>query len=69
VVLTPPERKRVVRPNKQRIERLDAEDRMEAPGRAAIVQARREATRVKRVAETARAAARGERVNEWRPKG
>jgi len=110
------------RPNKQRIERLEAEGRMEAPGRAVIeqaeadgtwtmldevedlivpddleaafdahpgarghwerfppsarrgilewiVQARREATRAKRVAETARLAAQGERANQWRPKG
>lgn len=109
------------RPNKQRIARLEAEGRLEAPGRALIeqakadgtwsmlddvedlvvpddlaaafdahpgardhweqfprsarrailewiVQAKREATRAKRVAETARAAARGERANEWRPK-
>ena len=34
-----------------------------------IVQARREATRAKRVAETARLAAQGERANQWRPKG
>jgi uncharacterized protein YdeI (YjbR/CyaY-like superfamily) len=110
------------RPNKQRIERLEAEGRMEVPGRAVIeqamadgtwtmlddvedlivpedlaaafdahpgarahwdefppsarrgilewiVQAKREATRAKRVAETARLAARGERANQWRPKG
>lgn len=110
------------RPNKQRIERLEREGHMEAPGRAMverakadgtwslldevedlivpddleaafdahpgarghwerfppsarrgilewIVQARREATRAKRVAETARLAAQGERANQWRPKG
>jgi uncharacterized protein YdeI (YjbR/CyaY-like superfamily) len=34
-----------------------------------IVQARREPTRAKRVTETARLAARGERANQWRPKG
>jgi len=32
-----------------------------------IVQARREATRAKRIAETARLAARGERANQSRP--
>lgn len=34
-----------------------------------IVQARRAPTRAKRIAETARMAARGERANQWRPKG
>jgi uncharacterized protein YdeI (YjbR/CyaY-like superfamily) len=34
-----------------------------------IVQAKRDATRAKRVGETARKAAQGERANQWRPKG
>jgi uncharacterized protein YdeI (YjbR/CyaY-like superfamily) len=34
-----------------------------------IVQARRAGTRAARVEETARLAARGERANQWRPKG
>ena len=33
-----------------------------------IVQAKREPTRAKRVEETARLAARGERANQWRPR-
>ncbi len=110
------------RSNKQRIDRLMAEGRLEPPGRAMverakaagtwtllddvedlvvpddlaeafaahpgsrghwdafppsarrailewIVQARRAPTRAKRIAETARMAARGERANQWRPKG
>lgn len=109
------------RPNKQRIARLEAEGRLEPPGRALIerakadgtwtllddvedlivpddlaaafgehpgsrerwdgfppsarrailewiVQAKRAPTRARRVAETARRAAQGERANQWRPK-
>lgn len=33
-----------------------------------IVQAKRDATRARRIAETARLAAEGERANQWRPK-
>lgn len=34
-----------------------------------IVQAKRPATRARRLAETAQSAGRGERANQWRPKG
>jgi uncharacterized protein YdeI (YjbR/CyaY-like superfamily) len=64
------------RVNKERIERLRADGRLQPAGEAAITAAvadgswaRRPQTRAARVAETAAAAARGERANQWRPKG